>query len=245
MIPWLAAAEERAKEEEEEGEEEAESRSRQNLTHFEKPDPRGPLSNWWIYRENGSPCLSAWFIALPHRDTPLTPIATLGISWFLLSPRRWMDDKECDLNGNRCNVPPMDFGWAKIRIPVHLVFYEQHICVCQNFRTTLSSFLSLREVWLEIFDCQPNFLCLASKELILLVRRWDGCDILPARTPFFLPPFSISSSHLPYPDLNERREDVARWMRSQQGGPTLRANGKCSNENAIRDNDLMEYDLIG
>ena len=29
------------------------------------------------------------------------------------------------------------------------------------------------------------------------------------------------------------------------GGPTLRSNGKCSNENAKMDNHLMEYDLIG
>ena len=29
------------------------------------------------------------------------------------------------------------------------------------------------------------------------------------------------------------------------GGPTLRSNGKCSNENAIMDNDLLECDLIG
>ena len=28
-------------------------------------------------------------------------------------------------------------------------------------------------------------------------------------------------------------------------GPTLRSNGKCSNENAIMDNDLMKYDLFG
>ena len=27
-------------------------------------------------------------------------------------------------------------------------------------------------------------------------------------------------------------------------GPTLRSNGKCSNENAIMDNDLKEYDII-
>ena len=29
------------------------------------------------------------------------------------------------------------------------------------------------------------------------------------------------------------------------GGGTLRSNGKCSNENAIMDIDLLEYDLIG
>ena len=33
-------------------------------------------------------------------------------------------------------------------------------------------------------------------------------------------------------------------MRRGEGG-TLRSNGKCSNKNAIMDNDLMEYDLIG
>ena len=30
---------------------------------------------------------------------------------------------------------------------------------------------------------------------------------------------------------------------ASNGGGTLRSNGKCSNENAITDNDLMEYDL--
>ena len=45
--------------------------------------------------------------------------------------------------------------------------------------------------------------------------------------------------------INRRYLDILRMNIQIRWGPTLRSNGKCSNENAIMDNDLMEYDLIG
>ena len=46
-----------------------------------------------------------------------------------------------------------------------------------------------------------------------------------------------------WPAEGERR--APRGVQWLCGGPTLGSNGKCSNENAIMDNDLMEYDLFG